>query len=78
MLEADLQLRASVSLEIGQPPAVGVVGAGDGSLSSPAQLRRLQHQEAAVGKQALLGHPKLGVFPDTRLLQMSTFSFQTT
>lgn len=34
MLEAALQLRASVSLEVGQPPVAGVAGARDGSLIS--------------------------------------------
>lgn len=57
MLDAGLQLRASVSLELGQSPVMGVTGAGegDGHLSSPAQLRRLTHQEAAAGQQDLVG-----------------------
>lgn len=73
MLDAGLQLRASVSLELGQSPVVGVAGEGDGHLSSPAQLRRLKHQEAAAGKQDLVGYPKLRVFPDTRLFQIVHF-----
>lgn len=66
MWEAGLQLRASVSLEIGQSP-VGEAGE-DCYLSSPAQFKRLRPQEAAVGSEFFWGSPKLPVCPETRLL----------